>query len=236
MTNGWSESAAAWIAHLDGRDFGRRYVLDAPMMARVRAFGPGVALDVGCGEGRFCRMLRSEGIEAIGIDPTQALLEHARNADPAGDYRIGRAETLEFTDNRFDLVVSYLTLVDIPDYRAAIREMHRVLRPGGALLTANLNGFATAAVGGGWRADGEGVERFAVDHYLEERSLWAEWDGIRVQNWHRPLSAYVQTFLDLGMRLTHFVEPAPSDMSLDKAQKYVRAPWFVLMEWRKSAA
>jgi 2-polyprenyl-3-methyl-5-hydroxy-6-metoxy-1,4-benzoquinol methylase len=33
------------------------------------------ALDVGCGEGRFCRMIREQGISTVGIDPTRALLE-----------------------------------------------------------------------------------------------------------------------------------------------------------------
>jgi SAM-dependent methyltransferase len=234
MTNGWNESAAAWIAHVDNNDFGRRFVLDAPMLARVGAMGAKNALDVGCGEGRFCRMLRAQAVEAIGVDPTPALIERALSLDPEGDYRIGRAEALEFADERFDLVVSYLTLIDIADHRAAIGEMHRVLRQGGVLLMANLNGFATAAVGGGWRADGDGVERFAIDRYLEERAVWAEWDGIRVQNWHRPLSAYMSVFLNLGMRLRHFAEPAPADPTTPKAQKFVRAPWFVMMEWEKA--
>ena len=44
----------------------------------------------------------------------------------------------------FDLVVSYLTLVDIADFRTAIGEMTRVLKPGGALLIANLTGFTSA--------------------------------------------------------------------------------------------
>ena len=51
-----------------------------------------------------------------------------------------------FADASFDLVVSYITLVDIPDFRAAIREMARVLRPGGALLMANLTGYISACI------------------------------------------------------------------------------------------
>ena len=38
--------------------------------------------------------------------------------DPAGDYRLGKAEALAFPPASFDLVVSYLTLIDIPDFRA----------------------------------------------------------------------------------------------------------------------
>ena len=145
MSDGWDESAAAWIEDLgEHGDFGRQHVLDAPMLERVRSGGYARALDVGCGEGRFCRMLSGLGISAVGIDPTQAFIEHARSVDPAGDYRIGRAEELDFPSESFDLVVSYLSFIDIPDIAAAIAEMSRVLKPGGSLLIANLTSFNTA--------------------------------------------------------------------------------------------
>jgi ubiquinone/menaquinone biosynthesis C-methylase UbiE len=83
------------------------------------------ALDVGCGEGRFCRMLQVAGISTVGIDPTEELLRQARRRDPKGDYRIGRAEALEFPDRSFDLVVSYLTFIDIGDIERAVAEMAR---------------------------------------------------------------------------------------------------------------
>jgi ubiquinone/menaquinone biosynthesis C-methylase UbiE len=132
MDNGWNESASAWIADMgaDG-DFGRQFVLDPPMMDRVKNRGFRKALDVGCGEGRFCRMLGSLGIKAVGIDPTEALIRRARQLEPDGDYRMGRAEALDWPDRSFDLVISYLSLIDIPDIRTAIAEMVRVLAPEG---------------------------------------------------------------------------------------------------------
>jgi len=145
MIEGWETSAQAWIESMGERgDWGREHVLDPMMNDRVARGRFQNALDVGCGEGRFCRQLKARGVAAIGIDPTPQLLETARQRDPSGDYRLGRAEQLAFDDASFDLVVSYVTLVDIPDYRAGIREMARVLKPGGSLLIANLTGFASA--------------------------------------------------------------------------------------------
>ena len=121
MQNGWEQSAAAWIKSLgESGDFGRRFVLDQPMLERVRAGKFRTALDVGCGEGRFCRHLAELGIETVGIDPTEALIASARQADPTGKYLIGKAEHLDVADNSFDLVVSYLTFIDIPDIARAI--------------------------------------------------------------------------------------------------------------------
>lgn len=235
MAEGWDQSAEAWMASVgDQGDYSRRYVLDAPMLERVAMAAPRRALDVGCGEGRFSRILRARGIEAVGIDPTAALLERARALDPGGDYRAGRAEALDFEDGAFDLVVSYLTLIDIPDVDAAIREMARVLRPGGRLLIANLNGFNTASIDGlGWITTAAGKPAFAFDRYLEARTDWISWNGITIQNHHRPLSTYMSLLLGAGLRLTHFAEPPPLGGDPATAERYRRAPWHMMMEWEK---
>lgn len=233
-SDGWTESADAWIDSLgEGGDFGRRFVLDAPMMALAVEGAPADALDVGCGEGRFCRMLQARGVRTVGIDPTARLIDRAIALDPAGDYRIGRAEALDFPDASFDLVVSYLSLIDIPDAGAAIAEMARTLRPGGLLLIANLTSTNTAAQDGGWTTNAAGAPRFAIDHYLEERAEWVEWRGVRVRNWHRPLGAYMAHLLGAGLILIHFSEPEPTGGDPATAARYRRAPWFLVMAWRK---
>lgn len=234
MIDGWDASADAWIADQgEHGDFGRRFVLDAPMLARIEGRGFRTALDVGCGEGRFCRMLREQGVDATGLDPTAALLAEAVRRDPAGRYVHGRAEALPFADGAFDLVASYLTLIDIAGLDAAVTEMARVLAPGGSLLIANLNGFATASLPDAWQRGPDGVERFVIDGYLDERAEWAAWRGIRVRNWHRPLTRYMQALLAQGLVLAHFEEPAPLGGPPEKAERYRRVPWFLIMEWRK---
>lgn len=233
---GWDGSAAAWIKEQgEEGDYGRRHVLDAPMLERVRGQRFASALDVGCGEGRFCRMMRAEGIRPVGIDPTEALIRHARQLDPDGDYRLGRAETLDVPAGSFDLVVSYLSLVDIPDLPHALERMAKALRPGGTLLIANLTSFNTAAMPGGWSQDETGRLRFSLDHYLEERAVWVGWRGIRIRNWHRPLSTYMTLLLQNGLELRHFAEPAPSGGDPHKGARYRRVPYFHIMEWRKPA-
>ena len=235
VSDGWSASASAWIVEQgeDG-DYGRRCVLDAPMRARVEGRGFLRALDVGCGEGRFCRIMQRAGIRTTGIDPTDALLMRAKELDPNGDYRLGRAETME-VDANFDLVVSYLSLIDMPDLAAAIAKMAAALRPGGTLLIANLTSFNTAGQPDGWTRDGEGVARFSIDHYMDERPIWVSWSGIRVQNWHRPLSTYMTLLLDQGLQLRLFVEPQPTAGDPARIASHRRVPYFHIMEWQKPA-
>jgi SAM-dependent methyltransferase len=181
-------------------------------------------------------MLAGRGISATGIDPTRSLLATARQRDPGGEYIEAEAEALPFENETFDLVVSYLSLIDIPDVAPAIAEMVRVLRPGGRLLIANLTSFNTAGVETGWLQDSDGNKlHYPVDDYLRERSAWLEYRGIRVQNHHRPLSTYMQLLLEQGLRLSFFEEPAPvAEAPAARAADYVRAPWFLVMEWVKN--
>jgi SAM-dependent methyltransferase len=236
MDTGWNASAAAWIADMgDHGDFGRRYVLDPVMLARAEATAAARVLDVGCGEGRFCRMLARPGRLLTGVDPTAALVAHARRRDAHGHYLRGRAEALPFADDAFDLVVSYLTLIDIPDIDRAIPDMTRVLAPGGTLLVANLTNFNTPCADRGWVTDAAGHRlHYPIDRYLEDRGIWVEWREIRIVNYHRPLRRYMKAFLDAGLQLTWFDEPEPiASASPSRAAAYRRVPWFVVMEWRK---
>lgn len=230
----WERSAYAWIeAQGASGDFSRRRVLDAPMFARVRAFEPRRLLDLGCGEGRFCRLLAKDVETLVGLDPSSTLLAKASELGGA-HYVQGHAEVLPFDDDTFDMVVSYLSLLDIEGIEAALDEVARVLRPGGHFLIANLTGFATAAdiKGGGWRVLPDGGREIVVRRYLEPHSVLAEWKGIAVTNWHRPLSYYITQLLNRGMTLLHFDEPAVPQPVGAKEEAYNNAPYQLIMEWQ----
>jgi len=230
----WAESADAWIATVP-HDPARR-MLD-PLMLRLCGDVAGArVLDVGCGEGRFCRMLADGGATCIGIDPTQDLLRAARDRGSIVPVR-AVAEAMPLRASSFDLAVSYITLVDIERYGDAIGEMARVLRPGGRIVVANI-GFVSAsqAPNGGWLRDGAGAAlHVPIDHYLSESSAVFEWAGIRLQNWHRPLSAYMSAYLLAGLILRDFLEPEPPEQFRGHPdfERAFRVPWFTVMRWQK---
>ena len=235
MSNGWEESAATWIETLGTEgDFARRAVLDHPMLERTRLSGASTVLDVGCGEGRFCRLLAAAGLHATGIDPAALLIERAVELHPEGDYRTAAAEQLPFGNAAFDMVVAYLSLIDIADVKQAIAEMTRVLRPGGHVLIANLTSFWSASNPTGWQRDADGTERFVLDNYMDERSDWIGWGNLRVLNWHRPLSTYMSLLLGAGLQLRYFDEPVPPREHAEQHKLARRVPGFLIMDWQKA--
>ncbi|HXH23242.1 MAG TPA: class I SAM-dependent methyltransferase [Dehalococcoidia bacterium] len=244
LDGGWTAFARRYIEMQDRGDPARTLLLD-PVMLRLSGDVAGKrVLDLGCGEGRFCRMLAARGAATVGLDLIREMVATARQRSPSGQaYVQASAEKLPFRDATFDLFVSYITLVDIPDYRAAIAEAARCLRPGGYFLVANLS-FVTAIPDSleykqitGWVRDEVGNRLYrAVDAYIVERPLVFEWNGMKIRNWHRPLSGYMTAFLQSGLVLRDFLEPAPTDDSLrddPRFEDWYRVPEFLVMRWQK---
>jgi SAM-dependent methyltransferase len=96
-------------------------------------------LDIACGTGVLARAASQRvgpNGSIVGIDPNPGMLAVAEQLDSAVDWRQGAAEALPFPDATFDAVVSQFGLMFFRDRLGAIREMLRVLKPGGTLTVA----------------------------------------------------------------------------------------------------
>ncbi|NUT38707.1 MAG: methyltransferase domain-containing protein [Thermoactinospora sp.] len=103
-------------------------------------------LDVGCGTGYLTRIIApvvGASGRVVGVDPSAAMIGHARDRAPENcDYVVGPGQALDLPDCSFDVVLSSLAVHHMPagSRGAAVREMFRVLRPGGRLLIAEFRG------------------------------------------------------------------------------------------------
>jgi SAM-dependent methyltransferase len=112
----------------------------APRVADAAQLATGQkVLDVACGTGVLAREAARRvqpGGTVIGLDRNDGMLAVARNKAPGIDWRLGKAESLPFQDAAMDAVVSQFGLMFFEDRGAALREMWRVLRPGGRFAVA----------------------------------------------------------------------------------------------------
>lgn len=111
-------------------------------------------------------------VQLTGIELSPAMLELARKRARAlgrgGDLRLGDATALEFPDQSFDSVVCTFSLCTIPDDRAAVAEVWRVLRPGGRLLLAEHVRSPSRPVRRGQRLINPLAVRLQGDHLVRE--------------------------------------------------------------------
>jgi SAM-dependent methyltransferase len=165
------------------RYIGRYSVRLAPRLADFAGIDSGLtALDVGCGPGALtAELARRLGAGAVAaIDPSDPLAAACAERVPGADVRVGVAEALPWADASFDAALSQLVVNFMADAEAGVRELRRVVRPGGVVASCTwdyadgmrmLRVFWDAALALDAHAPDEGREmRFAEAGELAE--LW----------------------------------------------------------------
>src|SRR5579883_1550856 len=114
------------------RTYERSY-LQGLIFDRAHRAAPESILDVGCGTGRFLRQAaqRWPGASLIGVDPAEGMIEMARRLTPGATFYVSMAEELPLPGASVDVAVTTLSFHHWSDQAAGVREVARVLRPGG---------------------------------------------------------------------------------------------------------
>lgn len=250
------EGAVAWEAIADGwaervrtdTDFSRKLVLDAPHLAMLGDVKGKRILDAGCGEGRFSRMLAERGAKVTGFDLSERMIEHAREAEGDHPKRIDyhvmdMCDLSAFENEVFDVVVAYLSIIDVEGYERAMAEIVRVLKTDGQFLFSLVHPCFYPP-GAEWEPRKAGTiplfnkDRLylKVDNYFPARELrFKMWPTAPAEtiNYHRPLSDYVHICRDNGLLIRDIAEPVPTDEVLetrDDLRAHLRAPYFMILD------
>jgi ubiquinone/menaquinone biosynthesis C-methylase UbiE len=121
---------------------------------------PATALDVGCGTGRLLRAAATRWPDArlIGVDPAEGMVEVARKLTPNATFYRGLAQSLPLPDASVDLAFSTISFHHWRDHLGGVREIARVLRPGGHFILVD---FAPPR-GLAWLSGHEGAQTAAA--------------------------------------------------------------------------
>jgi phosphoglycerate dehydrogenase-like enzyme/SAM-dependent methyltransferase len=112
-----------------------RHLLDR-FADRVRGLGP--VCDLGCGPGQVARYLHERGVDAFGMDVSPAMLAEAARLSPGLHFEPGDMRALPAADGAWGGIAAFYAIIHIrpAGLPAVLRELARVLRPGGRLLLA----------------------------------------------------------------------------------------------------
>ena len=222
----WDVNAGPWAEEVrQGHDVAREWLNNPAFLAFVGDLRARDVLDAGCGEGYNTRLLARAGARMTGVDLSERMIELAtaeeRRAPLGIRYlRTSYAELGMLADASFDAVVSFMALMDGPRLGEALREVFRVLRPGG-LLAFSITHPCFITKGSHWNYNeaGEKVSWVVSEYFNPARWIdgWrftdasAEAPRFAVPRFDRTLSEYVNTLIGTGFVLRRIEEPRPSE-------------------------
>jgi SAM-dependent methyltransferase len=241
-TRSWEQLAEEWAAQAPLNDY-RNIFLMPQTFALLGDVTGKKTLDLGCGEGGYSRRLAQQGARVMGIDGSPTLIEFARQRaaqeQVAVTHETRNANRLDgLADGSFDLALAAMSLMDVEDYGGAVREIHRVLRPGGELLMSVTHPCFDGR-GSRWHKEAGVYKHYAVDNY----SVSEAWEDFINDQFtqpvlfrHQPLQDFINPLLALGFRLTLFHEPTATPEQIRQAPRLARlhrVALFLFMKWVK---
>ena len=233
----WETHANEWIdwARTPGHDSYWRFHRDQ-FLELVPPPGR-LTIDIGCGEGRLTRHLKSSGHQMIGIDASPSLVTAARASDPSMSILRADAAALPLPDNCADLAIAFMSLHDIEPMRGAVGEIARVLKPGGRFCVAIVHPVSSAGKFEGNSADapfvikGSYLQSFGYSDAVERSGL-----SMTFHSQHRPLESYFSALENAGFVIEALREPKIPDHAVvsEGGRRWQRIPLFLHLRCRRA--
>jgi SAM-dependent methyltransferase len=233
----WEAHASQWIAwaRAPGHDSFWRYHRDQFLQIVP---SPGRrTIDIGCGEGRLARHLKTLGHHVVGLDASPSLVAAARDLDPSMDVRVADAAALPIDDASVDLAVAFMSLQDINAMDGAVQEVARVLEPNGRFCLAIVHPINSAgrfenntAADAPFVIKGQYLRSFDYADTIERDGL-----SMTFHSRHRPLETYFLALEKAGLLVEALREPSVPDHAviLERSRRWQRLPLFLHMRARR---
>jgi ubiquinone/menaquinone biosynthesis C-methylase UbiE len=230
LAEGWKTESEHWAA------WARTPGHDSYWRSHREQFFPfipspgALTVDIGCGEGRVSRDLKSAGHTVIGVDISEKLIELARAADPTGQYIVADAAAIPLLDHSADLAIAFMSAQDIDDLDGAILEIARILKNGGRVCLAIVHPINSA---GTFESEEENSKFVIANSYLAAKQYSDTFlrDGLEMtfHSKHRPLDHYSRALEKAGLLIEAIREHGVNDKADDtpRTRRWVRIPLFM---------
>lgn len=200
--------ADEFLAHAEDGFFNAHYDRPACLALLGDVAGKRV-LDAACGPGLYAAELARRGAEVVGFDQSPRMVELSRTRVGQGDFRVhDLGDPIGWLpDGCVDLALCALAIEYVDDRVAALRELRRVLRPGGALVLSRMHPT------GDWLRHG--------GSYFEVRTIQETWSkGWSLRYWLTPLETTCEEIFAAGFVIERLLEPrpVPEAAALDPAE------------------
>ncbi len=195
-------------------------------------------LDLGCGEGGYSRELCRRGAKVTAIDCGKGAIDYC--VEKAKDEQLEIAYYLRnscdlhgIEDNSFDVVLSSMMLMDCEDFEGTVKEIVRVLKPGGKLFASVCHPCFHSSAGIGRQDKGLDKKVVVSNYYYPTEWVAPLSSGTVEVVWrHRTIQDYVKIFIKFGLTITDLHEPVPTD---EQARVGVNIAWMqkipIFMFW-----
>jgi ubiquinone/menaquinone biosynthesis C-methylase UbiE len=239
VEDNWDTIADWYAAQLNTGSPMHDFARDALLAALPQDMSGARVVDLGCGEGIITRAVAARGATAVGVDPTERLVEHARSIEDAAPcgatYVVDDGTTLAtLGDSSAEWVTAGLSLNNVPDLEAGVRSIRRVLAPGGQLaFTIPHPCFETPYAS--WVDTDAGTSRRIVGNYFAQ-GFWrsANPSGVRrAGNQHRTLSRYLMALVAERFVIELVAEPQPDQRLIDHQPQRAELPPYLVVRSRR---
>jgi ubiquinone/menaquinone biosynthesis C-methylase UbiE len=232
LREAWEGQAANWIRWAREPGFDTYWRFHRQQFLSSLPSPGKLTIDIGCGEGRLTRDLAELGHRVVGIDLSPSMVAAAREADPEGEYVEADAAKLPFDDGEADLALAFMSLMDMDDMHAAVREIDRVLQPGGLFLATVVHPLNSA--GSFVPRDGDETAPYVIHSYREARryadTIGREGLEMTFESMHYSLEDYWRALRDAG-----FVIEELRELYDEENPRWRRVPLFLRFDARKPA-
>lgn len=215
----------------DEGDFSRQFILTDTIFDLLGNIKGKKVLDAGCGTGYLSRKLAQKGALVTGVEPAEGLSQFCFKKEQKQklgiEYLQKDLSKLTGFDQKFDVIISNMVFMDIPDYKKAIKNCIKALKKSG-IFVFSISHPAFPGSDSDWQKQGF----VKITNYFDPQPT-KERFGFTFE---RPISEYVNFAIDSECILEKIVEPRLSNKVLKKYPNATRnyyVPQFIFFKFRK---